>query len=135
LVLAFAGVGLTVITHNPMWDAAGTLAIGLLLVAVAIVLGAETSSLLVGEGASATSTARIRKALEGTAGVDSVIHMKTLYLGPDELMLGAKIAVQPKATASEIAAIIDNAEKAVRTVVPETRVIYLEPDILRLSKN
>ena len=135
LVFAFAGVGLTVITHNPAWDAAGTLAIGLLLVLVAIVLGAETSSLLVGEGASATATVRIREALEGTAGVNSVIHMKTLYLGPDELMLGAKIAVQPWASAGEIAAIIDNAEKAVRLVVPETRVIYLEPDILRPSKN
>jgi cation diffusion facilitator family transporter len=131
LTLAFAGVGLTVVTHNPAWDAIGTLAIGVLLVAVAVILGAETSSLLIGEGASAGDTVKIREALDGARGVDSVIHMKTLYLGPDELMLAAKIGVDASASAFEIAQIIDDAEVAVRAVVPATRVIYLEPDIKR----
>jgi cation diffusion facilitator family transporter len=135
LVLAFLGVGLTVITHNPIWDAYGTLAIGALLVAVAIILGIETSSLLVGEGATAADVSAIRAALEGSPRVRGVIHMKTLYLGPDELMLAAKIAVEPLATAAEVAAAIDEAEVAVRAAVPATRVIYLEPDILRDSKN
>lgn len=131
LALAFAGVGLTVVTHNPVWDAIGTLAIGVLLVAVAVILGAETSSLLIGEGASAGDTVKIREALDGARGVDSVIHMKTLYLGPDELMLAAKIGVDASASAREIAQIIDEAEVAVRAAVPATRVIYLEPDIKR----
>jgi cation diffusion facilitator family transporter len=131
LVLAFAGVGLTVATHNPVFDAIGTLAIGGLLLLVAIVLGAETSSLLIGEGATIDDANAISAALAGAAGVQSVIHMKTLYLGPDELMLGAKIAVDPTATAAQIAAMIDAAEVAVRTAVPAVRVIYLEPDILR----
>jgi len=131
LVLAFLGVGLTVITHNPIWDAIGTLAIGALLVAVAIILGLETSSLLVGEGATAADTGKIRDALKATKGVESVIHMKTLYLGPDELMLGAKIAVNGSSSAAEIAKVIDDAEDAVRAAVPTTRVIYLEPDIAR----
>ena len=131
LALAFAGVGLTVLTHNPIWDAIGTLAIGFLLVAVAVILGAETSSLLVGEGANATDTGKILAALESTDGVESVIHMKTLYLGPDELMLAAKIGVVASASALEIAQVIDDAETAVRGVVPATRVIYLEPDIKR----
>lgn len=131
LVFAFAGVGLTVVTHNPIFDALGTLAIGALLLAVAIVLGAETSSLLIGEGATIDDANAIAAALSGAAGVQSVIHMKTLYLGPDELMLGAKIAVDPTATAAQIAAVIDSAEVAVRTAVPAVRVIYLEPDILR----
>jgi cation diffusion facilitator family transporter len=131
LVLAFAGVGLTVATHNPVFDAIGTLAIGGLLLLVAIVLGAETSSLLIGEGATTDDANAISAALAGAAGVQSVIHMKTLYLGPDELMLGAKIAVDPTATAAQIAAVIDAAEVAVRTAVPAVRVIYLEPDILR----
>ena len=131
LVFAFAGVGLTVVTHNPIFDAIGTLAIGALLLAVAIVLGAETSSLLIGEGATIDDATAIGAALSGAAGVHSVIHMKTLYLGPDELMLGAKIAVDPTATAAQIAAVIDAAEVAVRTAVPAVRVIYLEPDILR----
>ena len=131
LVLAFGGVGLTVLTHNPIFDAIGTLAIGGLLVLVAIVLGLETSSLLVGEGASTADVSEIRTALETAKGVNSVIHLKTLYLGPDEIMLGAKIAVSPNVTAQEIAQIIDDAEAAVRTAIPAVRVIYLEPDILR----
>ncbi len=133
LVLAFAGVGLTVITHNPIWDAIGTLAIGVLLVLVAIVLGFETSSLLVGEGATAEDAAAIRGALMATPGVQSVIHMKTLYLGPDELMLGAKIAIAAGDDAEFIVKTIDAAEANVRAAVPATRVIYLEPDLLRVS--
>jgi cation diffusion facilitator family transporter len=133
LILAFAGVGLTVITHNPIWDAIGTLAIGGLLVIVAIVLGLETSSLLVGEGATAEDTGKIRKALEGATGVKSIIHMKTLYLGPDELMVAAKIGIDGKATGAEVAALIDVAEDSVREVVPAARVIYLEPDVARAA--
>jgi divalent metal cation (Fe/Co/Zn/Cd) transporter len=133
LVLAFGGVGLTVVTHDPIWDAIGTLAIGGLLVLVAIVLGLETSSLLVGEGATAEDTGKIRKALKNTDGVESVIHMKTLYLGPDELMVGAKIAVAEKATGKQIAKIIDSAEENMRIAVPAARVIYLEPDIQRAT--
>jgi cation diffusion facilitator family transporter len=129
LVLAFGGVGLTVLTHNPIWDAIGTLAIGVLLVVVAIVLGLETSSLLVGEGASAEDSTRIHAALESTKGVASVIHMKTLYLGPEELLVGAKIAVAATATGKQIADIIDAAEAAIRSDVPAARVIYLEPDV------
>ncbi|MEO0027029.1 MAG: hypothetical protein RL716_360, partial [Actinomycetota bacterium] len=96
-----------------------------------IILGLETSSLLVGEGATAADTGKIRDALKATKGVQSVIHMKTLYLGPDELMLGAKIAVDGSSSAADIAKVIDDAEDAVRAAVPTTRVIYLEPDIAR----
>mgnify|MGYP000122438326 FL=1 len=131
LALAFGGVGLTVITHNPIWDAIGTLAIGGLLILVAIVLGLETSSLLVGEGATAEDSGKIREALKNTDGVESVIHMKTLYLGPDELMVGAKIAISATATGKQIAKVINDAESAMREAVPAARVIYLEPDIKR----
>ena len=135
LVLAFFGVGLSVVTHNPIWDAIGTLAIGALLVIVAVILGIETSSLLVGEGANANDTEKISAAIEETKGIDSLIHMKTLYLGPEELMVAAKFAVAAKATAADIAKAIDSAEANVRKAVPAARVIYLEPDIRRDSKN
>ena len=134
LVLAFAGVGLTVLTHDPIWDAYGTLAIGALLVLVAIVLGIETSSLLVGEGATASDDRAIRKALESAPGVKSIIHSKTLYLGPDELMLAAKIEISASATGQEIADTINAAEASVRAAVPVARVIYLEPDVRLASK-
>lgn len=134
LVFAFFGVGLTVITHNGIFDAIGTLAIGGLLVLVAIILGIETSSLLIGEGASADDTSLIRDALEVVVGKGGIIHMKTLYLGPDELMLAAKISVGKDASGADIAEIIDAAEQSVRNVVPATRVIYLEPDIKKAAK-
>ena len=135
LVFAFLGVGMTVLTHDAIWDAIGTLAIGTLLVVVAVILGIETSSLLIGEGATDKDEDAIVAALKGSAGVERIIHMKTLYLGPDELMLAAKIAVPAKASAQDIAKTIDDAEANVRKAVPITRVIYLEPDILRSAKN
>lgn len=135
LVLAFLGVGLTSLTHNPIWDAIGTLSIGVLLLAVAVILGIETSSLLVGEGATAKDNTLIAEALRASDGVEDIIHMKTLYLGPDELMVAAKIAVKGNAAAKDIAHAIDMAEASIRKAVPAARVIYLEPDILRSSKN
>lgn len=134
LVFAFAGVGITVLTHDAVWDAIGTLAIGALLVAVAVILGIETSSLLVGEGATEKDNTKIASAIRATKGVHDIIHMKTLYLGPDELMVAAKIAVRGTDSAKEIANIIDIAEENIRKEVPIARVIYLEPDILRSSK-
>jgi cation diffusion facilitator family transporter len=135
LVLAFAGVGLSVLTHNPIWDAFGTLAIGALLLAVAVILGIETSSLLVGEGATAKDNTIIAEALRSSEGVEDIIHMKTLYLGPDELMVAAKIAVKATTQAKDVAHAIDAAEANIRKAMPTARVIYLEPDILRSSKN
>ncbi len=129
LVFAFAGVGLTIVTHDPMWDAIGTIAIGVLLVAVAVILGIETKSLLVGEGASRADVEKIRDAFNAVKRVEALIHMKTLYLGPDELLVAAKVAF-PKATkVTEVARAIDEVEAEIRAAVPVARVIYIEPDI------
>lgn len=129
LVFALIGVGLTVLTGDNVWDGVGTIAIGVLLVLVAVILGVETKSLLVGEGANADDHAKILAAFNGHPQVEAVIHMKTLYLGPDELMVAAKIAVPRATRAVEIAAAIDAIEADVRAAVPAARVIYLEPDI------
>ncbi|HEY0484844.1 MAG TPA: cation diffusion facilitator family transporter [Mycobacteriales bacterium] len=131
LVLALAGVGLTLLTGNGVWDGAGTLAIGVLLVAVAVFLAVETKSLLIGESAADDVVASIERALESADGVDSVIHMRTMHLGPEELLVGAKIAVPADASGADIAATIDAAEAAVRAEQPIARVIYLEPDLRR----
>jgi cation diffusion facilitator family transporter len=135
LILAFGGVGLTVLTGDAFWDAVGTLAIGVLLILVAIILGIETSSLLVGEGATEKDNSHIAEAIRKTKGIQDIIHMKTLYIGPDELMVGAKIAVKGTSTAADIAKAIDEAEVNIRKAVPTARIIYLEPDVLRSSKN
>ena len=133
LVFALLGVGLTILTGDSLWDAVGTIMIGVLLVLVAIVLGLETSSLLVGEGASADDVRAIRRALDDHDSVTSVVHMKTLYLGPDELLVGAKVSFQPGTTIERVAAVIDELEVAVRTAVPIARVIYIEPGLERVS--
>jgi len=129
LTFAFAGVGLAILTGDPLWDAIGTLAIGVLLVLVAIVLGIETKSLLVGEGAGAVDYAAIRKAIEDHKDVEELIHMKTLYLGPDELLVGAKVAFSRTAKLADIASSINSVEAAIRAAVPVARVIYVEPDV------
>ena len=133
LVFALLGVGLTILTGDSLWDAVGTIMIGVLLVLVAVVLGLETSSLLVGEGASADDVRAIRRALDDHDSVTSVVHMKTLYLGPDELLVGAKVSFQPGTTIERVAAVIDELEAAVRTAVPIARVIYIEPGLERVS--
>jgi cation diffusion facilitator family transporter len=131
LALAFLGVGLTIITGNGIFDGISTLCIGALLIAVAAVLGVETKSLLVGEGASATDLTRIRDAINAHPDVEALIHIKTLYLGPDELLVGAKVAFSAKKKLVDVATAIDTVEASIREAVPIARVIYLEPDIYR----
>jgi cation diffusion facilitator family transporter len=130
LVFALVGVSMTLITGNGRWDAAGTILIGLLLVAVAGVLAVEMNSLLIGEAAAPEQVAAIREALVG-GGVHRVIHMKTMHLGPEELLVAAKIAIGPRVTGVEVAEAIDEAERRVRAAVPIACVIYLEPDVER----
>jgi cation diffusion facilitator family transporter len=129
LIFALIGVSATLITHDGLWDGVGTIAIGLLLVTVAVLLGVETKSLLLGEGAGLEAVGRIREAIESEPLIDRVIHMRTLHLGPEELLVAAKIAVRRDASAEDVAAAIDGAEHRIRDVEPIARVIYLEPDI------
>lgn len=129
LVFALIGVGLTIITGNGVWDGVGTVLIGLLLVAVAIVLGIETKSLLVGEGASDADVAAIERAILAGDEAERIIHMRTLYLGPDELLVGAKLAIAGSLPLAEVAAAIDTIESRIREAVPVARVIYIEPDV------
>ncbi len=129
LVLALLGVGVAVITGNGVWDGTGTVAIGVLLVAVAIVLGVEVKSLLIGEGASPAMIAAITKSALAGQDIEKIIHMKTLHLGPDELMVGMKVAVSATDSARQVADAINAVEKRVRASVPIARVIYIEPDI------
>jgi len=131
LALALLGVGLSVVTGDGVYDGLGTIAIGLLLVVIAVILAVETKSLLIGEAATPDAQRRIVAALTAGDGVDSVIHMRTQHIGPEELLVAAKIAVRHDDTAQAIAAAIDAAEARVRDAVPIARVIYLEPDIRR----
>jgi cation diffusion facilitator family transporter len=135
LIFALFGVTMAVITGDGRWDAIGTLMIGVLLAIISVILAVETKSLLLGEGASEEMETQIRAALETAPQVDRVIHMRTLHLGPEELLVAAKIAVTNNDTAAEVAAGIDEAERRIREAVPIARVIYLEPDLYRTPSN
>ncbi len=134
LVVATAGVTLATVTGNGAWDGAGSLAIGVLLACVAAVLAIEMKSLLIGESASAEAERAIVAALEAGPEVACVIHLRTLHIGPESLLVAAKIAVRGADTAAVITAGIDAAERRVRAAVPIAELIYLEPDLYQESR-
>jgi cation diffusion facilitator family transporter len=131
LLFALVGVGLSVLTGNGVFDGVSTLCIGVLLIGVAVLLAVETKSLLIGESALPEQVAAIEQALLSTPGVRRIIHLRTLHLGPEELLVVAKIGIGADDEGSDIVATIDDAEARVRTAVPTAKVIYLEPDIYR----
>ncbi|MFK4087636.1 cation diffusion facilitator family transporter [Kribbella sp. NPDC020789] len=129
LVLALIGVVLTLATGNGVFDGLGSMAIGVLLVAVAIFLAIEMKSLLLGESATRESQQKIVDAIQNTAGVQRLIHIKTLHLGPEELLVAAKLAVEPTTDSAVVAETINAAERAIRAAEPMSVHIYLEPDV------
>lgn len=131
LIFALFGVGMTLLTQNGYYDVIGTAMIGLLLVLVAVALAIETKSLLLGEAASLEAVSRIEHAINGTPGVEQLIHMKTLHLGPEEVLVAAKIGVSQSASAGEVAETIDRAEVNIREAEPMVTALYLEPDIYK----
>ena len=131
LTFALVGVGMTKLTGNALWDAAGSAAIGLLLIAVAVTLAVKTQSLLVGVSATPDEVARIEAAIATTPGIERPIHLRTIHLGPEDVMVSAKIAVPEARTARDVAQAIDAAETRIRAVSPMVGFIYLEPDIDR----
>ena len=129
LVFALAGVGLAELTGNPRFDAVGSVGIGLLLGVIAVILVIEMKSLLIGESAAAGDQQRIRAAIEGSDNVRRLIHMRTQHLGPDELLVGAKVEFDGEVDMGSLHAAVNAVETRVREVVPAARVIYIEPDV------
>lgn len=130
LVFAFAGVGLTVATGDGRWDAVGTAAIGLLLVVVALILGVETKSMLMGESVTPEDLTLIRGALT-ESDLDEVIHLRTMHLGPNDVLVAVKVALDGGLPLTRVAALVDAAEERIRAAVPAARLIYIETDVRR----
>ncbi len=130
LAFAVIGLGLATATGETRYDAIGSIAIGLLLGAIAIVLAVETKSLLIGESAEPDVDARIRRAIESGSEVRRVIHMRTLQLGPDELLVATKLDIDAPSIA-ELASAVDTIERRIRTAIPDATLIYIEPDLYR----
>jgi len=133
LALALVGLTLAEITGNPRFDAIGSVAIGLLLGAIAVILMVEMKSLLLGEAASPATVRAISQAMESSAPVRRVIHLRTEHLGPEELLVAAKVAFDTALEVPALAEAIDDVERRVRAAVPEARIIYVEPDVARSS--
>lgn len=131
LVLALGGVGMALATDDGVWDGYGTLAIGILLSIIAVVLAVEMKSLLIGESAEASVEQAISDAIGGDPQVERLIHLRTQHLGPEELLVGAKVSFDATLTVPQLADAIDQVERAVRAAAPEARVLYIEPDVLR----
>ncbi len=131
LVLALTGVGLALVTGDPRFDAAGSIAIGVLLAVIAAILAREMRSLLLGEAAHPHVRDEIVAIIEGAETTRRVIHMRTQHLGPEELLLGVKVEFDPRLSVGSLARAIDDLEQQLRAEVPIARVIYIEPDIHR----
>ena len=131
LLLALGGVITAHLTDEPRWDAAGSLGIGILLVVIALVLATEMKSLLIGESASPTDEQAIRGAIEGAPAVRRLIHMRTEHLGPDELLVAAKLEFDGDLSFPDVARAVDDTEARLRQAVPAARIVYIEPDVAR----
>jgi cation diffusion facilitator family transporter len=135
LIFALFGVSMAVATGDGRWDGLGAMAVGTLLVVIAVFLAFEMAAMLVGESALPEEDAAIRAALASSPLVDRVIHVRTLHVGPDQLLVGAKIAIGKSDTGAEIAAGIDDAEARVRAAVPTAVYVFLEPDLDRTARS
>jgi len=130
LLIALSAVTATLVTDDPVWDGIGTLSIGLLLTAIAIVLASEMKSLLLGETASPEVESAIRSAIEADGAVKQLIHMRTQHIAPDELLVGAKVSFHDGLGVAELAEAVNRVETSIRAGVPEARVMYIEPDVV-----
>ncbi|MBW2546339.1 MAG: hypothetical protein JRE82_03730 [Deltaproteobacteria bacterium] len=129
LVLALLGISIAAVTGDSRWDAYGTIAIGVLLVAIATVLVFEMKSLLIGESAVAPMRKTIVEVITGTENIDAVLHMRTQHIGPDELLVAAKVQLTPGLDTAGVATAINRAEQRIREAIPIECIIYLEPDM------
>lgn len=131
LTIALIFVGVAIVTGDPRYDGVGSIAIGVLLTLIAVALSVKMRSLLLGESADEKHVGAIRQALVESARIEAVLHMRTTHLGPDALLIGAKVEFAAELSFAEISDAINAAERRVREAVPIARYIYIEPDIAR----
>ena len=131
LVIALVGIGLAELTGDPRFDSLGSIAIGVLLCAIAVILAIELKSLLIGESVSPEQERVLHEALLDDSAIVRILHVRTQYMGPDQLLIGAKLEFAADLAVEDLAAAIDRTEERVRRAVPATRIIYIEPDLFR----
>ncbi|MXZ98767.1 MAG: cation diffusion facilitator family transporter [Acidimicrobiaceae bacterium] len=129
LVLALGALAIATVFDAPVWDGIGTMSIGVLLGLIAVVLAVEMRSLLLGESATRADDAAVRKAITSTEGVMGLIHLRTQHIGPEELLVAAKVSFDPGYTTADLVEAINRVEENTRAAVPIARIMYVEPDI------
>lgn len=128
LVLALIGVSTAALTGDSRWDAYATIAIGVLLVIIATVLVFEMKSLIIGESAVEPVRKRIVEAIESSPGMGRVLHMRTEHIGPEQLLVAAKVQLDPTLDTAGVTTAIDHAQEQIREAVSIATLIYIEPD-------
>ena len=131
LFMALFGLTMAEVTGQPRWDAVGSIAIGVLLVVIAIILAVEMKGLLIGEAASDEDLAAIHSSIESSPKVNGIIHLRTMHLGPDDLLVAVKVDYDHSLDVPALAAAIDDTEARLREALPIADMIYIEPDIRR----
>lgn len=130
MVIALAAISLVKITGEPLWDGIGTLSIGILLGLIAAVLAREMHSLLIGESANEKDRTKIEELIQECKGISQVIEIRTQHLGPEEILIGARVVFDESLQAKEIAVIINDLEETINTEVKDAGPIFIEPEIL-----
>ncbi|MSY79595.1 MAG: cation diffusion facilitator family transporter [Actinobacteria bacterium] len=133
LAVAFAAVSLSVVTGNGIYDGIGSVVIGLILGVIAVILSIEMKSLLIGEPALAEDQGKLLAAMSSSPGVVRIIHERTEYIGAEQVLLAAKVEFDSGLSMTELADAINIVEANVRAAVPIITLIYIEPDITRVS--
>jgi divalent metal cation (Fe/Co/Zn/Cd) transporter len=134
LFFALAGILLASGLDEPRWDAAGSLAIGVLLVVIAIILAIEMASLLVGEAAAPEVVAKLRGVVEGHSNVNRLIALRTQHIGPEDIIVNAKIEFDPALTMVGLVGVVNELEVQLRAAEPNARTIFIEPDVYRVPQ-
>jgi cation diffusion facilitator family transporter len=133
LILALLGLMMTVVTDDARWDALGSVSIGILLSVIAVILAIRMKALLIGESASVVDQDSVIEALMAAPRVSRLIHIRTLHLGPEDLLVAAKVEFERDLSMVALATAVDGAEAAIRARVPAVGLIYIEPDLYRDS--
>jgi cation diffusion facilitator family transporter len=131
LAFALVGVILAEVFDQPRFDALGSLAIGVLLVAIAIVLAIEMASLLVGEAAAPEVVDQLRAILDAHPCVTHVIALRTQHVGPDDIMINTKLEFDATLLAPRVAEVVNELEVQLRAAFPSAHTIFIEPDVYR----
>ena len=135
LVIAALGVGLRQLTGSPVWDGGASIAIGALLVAVAVKLGMDSKDLLIGRAASPEIERLIREEIESRPGVDALLELLTMHVGPDGLIVAARVALNDELGADEAEDLADEVDRRLSESLPLQPYVFIDPTQARQAES